>query len=339
MNVVTGGTGFVGQALVTRLLARGDHVRVISRVAHAQGAPRSTHTAAEGRLEWFQGDIRDRATIAAAFRGARHVFHAAALVNSTAPYDEFERANVVATRNVVELALEARADRFVHVGTINVYGIPEAAGTMTERSPYREWGEPYADTKIRASRLLHEYTGRGMSCATIHPGFVYGPGDRAFVPTLIRQMRIGLMPLWGPQPATVNLVYVDDLVDALLLAAAVEAARDEEFLILNEERVALATICDAIARQLGIGYRTIRLPYAAMTALARLSVWLAHRGVLSRPMLSTTDVKSFGHQFRFSTAKARTVLGWMHTTPFEIGIERAIAAAAPRLPAPSSILP
>jgi nucleoside-diphosphate-sugar epimerase len=113
-------------------------------------------------------------------------------------------------------------------------------------------------------------------------------------------------------------------VDALMLAAESDAARDEDFIILDEGQVGLSGICAVIARELGLKYRAVHLPYRAMMAVAKATVKLTHMGVMPRPILSTTDVKSFGHDFRFSVAKASGVLGWKQKTSFETGIREAL---------------
>ena len=281
--LVTGGSGFVGSALVRRLLGLGHNVRVVSRSPQDAASAASGTPAGSGRLEWFTADVRDKRSIAPAFADARYVFHAAALVNSTASYAEFDRANVLATRNVCELAHDARVERLIHVGTCDVFGIPQPGEIMTEKTPYRAWNEPYADTKIHATEIVNGYRGK-IVCSTIHPGFVYGPGDRAFVPSLIRQLRDGFFPLWGPREAKVNLIYIDDLVDALMLAAESDAARDEDFIILDEGQVGLSGICAVIARELGLKYRAGHLPYRAMMAVAKATVKLTHMGVMPRPI-------------------------------------------------------
>jgi nucleoside-diphosphate-sugar epimerase len=323
--VVTGGSGFVGAALTRRLLDHGATVRVISRFAESparQALEAGARSA--GRLEWFCGDIADAASVRAAFHGARTVFHAAALVNSHAPRAVFDRANVQATETVCALSLEAGAGKLVHVSTCDVFGLPRGKEIITEETPYRRWREPYADSKIRAAEIVKAFRARGLVTSIVYPGWVYGPGDRNFVPALRRQLESGLMPLWGPAGFELHLVFVEDLVDGLI-AAAGEAADNDDFLMLDESSgVEMGDLCGHIAAHFKLTYRALKVPYAAMHAAAWLSQHVARLGFSDKPLLTTTDVKSFGYRFRYSAAKARRVLGWAPRTPVRAGLSAAL---------------
>jgi nucleoside-diphosphate-sugar epimerase len=172
---------------------------------------------------------------------------------------------------------------------------------------------------------VHAYRSRGLASAVVHPGWVYGPGDRAFLPALVRQIATGILPLWGPAGSSINLVYVEDLVDALVTAGDSPAARNEDFLVLDETSdVGLDDLCRRAAAFLGIRHRPVQVPYALAYAVAVLSQGSARLGLVRRPPFTTTDVRSFGHRFRFSTAKARRLLGWSPRTPFRDGIDAAL---------------
>jgi nucleoside-diphosphate-sugar epimerase len=322
--VVTGGSGFVGTALTRRLLGLGCKVRVISRFAESAARAALTGTREAGALEWFCGDIADAASVRAAFAGARYVFHVAALVNSPAPRAVFERANVQATENICALSLAARVAKLIHVSTCDVFGLPRGAEIITEETPYRPWREPYADSKIRAAEVVKAYQAQSLVSSIVYPGWVYGPGDRAFIPALRRQLESGLMPLWGPEGFEIHLVFVEDLVDGLVQAAG-SAADNEDFLILDDASgIEMADLCGHIATHFKLSYRKLEVPYAAMHAVAWLSQQAARLGFLDKPPITTTDVKSFGHSFKYSAAKARRVLGWAPRTPVSEGLKAAL---------------
>ena len=105
--LVTGGTGFIGFALVKRLLAAGYSVRIVSRGSNTnKELEKYLLETADSRLELFIGDIKNLDSIRSAFENVSHVFHTAALLNSILPYERFYEANVLATRNICELCLE-----------------------------------------------------------------------------------------------------------------------------------------------------------------------------------------------------------------------------------------
>lgn len=320
-DVVTGASGFIGGALMRRLLGEGRTVRAVSRrPPPARDAPEQA-----GRLEWVQADLRDPGALGDALVGAAAVFHVAGLVDMAAGFEEARAANVETTRTVCAAAARAGVGRLVFVSTCDVFGAPAPGEVIDETTPYRRWGLPYPDTKIEASRVVRDAGARGLPVSLIYPGMVYGPGDRSFLPTLSAHVRTGVMALWGPRDFQLQLVFIEDLVDALLLAAEAEAAVGEGFLVLEEASgVTLAALARRLARAFRRRMLTVRAPTAAMRGLAQAAEFAAARGWVGRPLLTRTEVAFFAHDFRFSTAKARRLLGWRPRTRFEAGFAAAV---------------
>ena len=114
-------------------------------------------------------------------------------------------------------------------------------------------------------------------------------------------------------------------MDALLTAGGSPAARGEEFLVLDDaSEVDLDALCRRAARYLELRYRALRLPYAAVYATAVLAQRAARLGLLERPPFTTNDVRSFGHRFHYSAAKAARLLRWSPRMPFDDGMEAAL---------------
>jgi 2-alkyl-3-oxoalkanoate reductase len=324
--LVSGGTGFVGQALVRRLLLLGYKVRVATRSAQGPRQDEIRAAAADaGRLQLYECDIAEPSSLAGAFEGVRLVFHAAAMVNAVDSYAAFERANVRATENMCSLSLSHAVEKLIHVSTCDVFGIPEADEIITERTPFRRWNEPYADTKLTAAEVVKAYQQKGLVSTIIYPGWVYGPGDRAFVPSVVQQLRSGFMPVWGPDSFRLNLIFIEDLVDALLLSIDHAASDNEDFLILDAVNgVAMEDLYRRIASFLSLKFRLIHLPYWLIHLAGRIAQSAFRIGLTKRPELSTTTVKSFGFPFTFSNEKARNMLGWQPKTDFDPGIRQAL---------------
>ncbi|WP_205757869.1 hypothetical protein, partial [Lactobacillus crispatus] len=104
---------------------------------------------------------------------------------------------------------------------------------------------------------------------------------------------------------------------------------------------AMKDLCEQIASYFDIGYRSVRVPYQFMYLLAWMSHHLVRLGAVKTPLLTTTDVKSFGYRFRFSAAKARDVLGWSPRTSFIVGMEAALRWYSENLiePETKSVMP
>jgi 2-alkyl-3-oxoalkanoate reductase len=325
ISVVTGAAGFVGGALVRRLLAGGDRVRAVvlpddPLVGSLRGAvPRDA-------LEIVAADVTDFAVLKSAFAGATRVFHTAALVHAWAPRERFRAVNVGGARNVAEAVLEHGVSRLVHVSTSDVFGLADGDRVLDERSPFRRWDEPYADTKIEAEELLWGFhRERGLPLTVIYPGWVYGPGDRAFFPGLAEAIAGGFMIFWA-RHVRLAWAHIENLVDACLRASEEPKAVGEGYLVYDTlEGPTLEDVCARIAAAIGAKAPTGHVPYALALGVARvLEVGWRAVGARTPPPLRSVDVKAFGAQWHFSNDKARRDLGWAPRVDTEDGMRRAL---------------
>lgn len=332
-SLVTGAAGFLGQALVRRLLAEGESVRAVvlpkdPRLQELRSLGSSTEN-----LRIIEADVTEPSSLDDAFTRVTRVFHTAALIHAWAPWERFRAVNVGGTRNVAECALRHEVERMVHVSTTDVFGIPRSEEVLDEASPFRPWGEPYADTKIEAERWLWDFREtRGLPLSVVYPGWVFGPGDAAFFPSLARAISDGMMLFWQ-RDVRLPWVYVDNLADACLLAGTHPAAVGNGYIIHDAaDDPTLQQVCARIADVLGKKAPKRRIPYpvAYATAWTLQHVWRLgrFRGI---PPLLTVDVKAFGHRWNLSTEKARRELGWVPKTPIEEAMESALRALRERL--------
>lgn len=325
--MVTGGAGFVGSAIVSRLLARGDRVRAVVLPGDPKVAELRAASAGSDRLFVVEADVTDRESLAPAFEGAELVFHTAALVHGWASWERFRAVNVGGLRNVATLAREHGATRLLHVSTSDVFGIPRPGEVLDESSPFRRWGEPYADTKIEAEEWLWGFRRESeLPVSVIYPGWVYGPGDEAFFPGLADAIRSGLMMFWC-RDLRLPWVYVDNLVDACVLAVSRGEANGEGYIVHDGEGgPTLEEVCAEIAGAIGAKRPRRHVPYRFALGVAYLlqALWKLGR-VSSPPPLLSVDVKAFGRPFPLSNRKIRHDLGWEPRVPVEEGMRRALA--------------
>jgi len=334
VSVVTGASGFVGGALVRRLLAEGDEVRAIV-LPNDPLARELYEIDAPGRLRIVTGDVTDTASIAPAFESADRVFHTAALVHAWAPLDRFQRVNVGGTRNVAEVALAAGVTRLVAISTSDVFGLPRGDEVFDESSPRHRWNEPYADSKIEAEQWLWRlHRDSVMPLSIIYPGWVYGPGDRAFFPGLADAIASRTMLFWY-RGARLPFVYIDNLVDACLLAASSPRALGRGFIIYDSNDLTMEDLCARIATAIGARRPRLHVSYGLAHAAASLmqTTWRLLRRPTPPPLM-TVDVKAFGKQWFFSNARARQELGWEPKVSFEDGLALAIEDLVRRRSAP-----
>lgn len=332
-SLVTGGAGFVGRALVEGLLARGAPVRALVLPGERGLDDLKARPELAGRLEVVEGDITDAHALSAVFDAIDVVYHAAALVHAWAPRERFVNVNVGGTRNIAELSLAHGVHRLVAISTSDVFGMPLGDTVFDENSPYRPWGEPYPDTKIDAARWLWRlHRESGLPLTVIYPGWVYGPGDGAFFPGLAEAIAARKMFFWT-RGAKLPFVYIDNLVDACLLAADRPEANGHGYIVHDDsDGPTLEDLCASIAEVVGAPPPRAHVPYALAHATARtLETLWRWRGATSEPPLRSVDVKAFGMQYHLSSAKIRRQLSWQPRVATAEGMRRALAALRARL--------
>lgn len=177
MILVTGGTGFIGSYIIKNLLAKDLPVRAIRR---SSALPFIFPVSGSEKMEWFETDIMDVCGLKEAMEGVACVIHAAAMV-SFHPADQTRmyKVNVEGTENVVNMALESRVKRIIHVSSVSALGRSQHGETVTEE---KEWEDSNRNTAYGKSKRLAEmqvYRGieEGLAGAIINPSTVLGFGD------------------------------------------------------------------------------------------------------------------------------------------------------------------
>lgn len=213
--LVTGGTGFLGGALARRLAALGAKVTALGR-DHTKGSTLQ----AEG-ITFAAVDLSLPGVLVPLVDDQEWVFHCAALSSPWGPRADFVRANVDATRHLLAAARVASVARLVHVSTPSLYfafrdqlSIPETC------APADPQPNVYAATKLAAEKLVDAASAEGLPVITLRPRALFGPGDNTLFPRLLRVAARGRFPLIGGGDPWIDVTYIDNAVDALLLAAA-----------------------------------------------------------------------------------------------------------------------
>ena len=258
--LVTGATGFVGGRLVERLAGvDGVGVRVLvrnlSRLARL----------ARFDLEVARGDVTDRRSVEAAVEGCDVIVHCAYGSDGSARHQE--RVNVDGTRNVIAAAAAANAARVVHVSTVSVYGAV-AEGVVDESRPRRPPPDLYSRTKADAERLAEAMAARGAPVTIVQPTVVYGPWAPAWTVNVLAQLTSHRVMLVDGGRGVCNAVYVDDLVDGLLLSATSPRAVAQTFLLSGPEAVTWREFYRRFERMLGFR-STVEVAADDMTSFRR----------------------------------------------------------------------
>ena len=307
--LVTGATGFIGGHLAQRLVREGRQVRCLVR----KGGDTSLLDTLD--VEIATGDLTSRRSLVRAAQGCRDVFHCGALVSDWATAEEISRVNVEGTRNLLEACAGASVLRFVHFSTTDVYGHPGDAAVEETHTPsgFANW---YAQTKLEAeAEVRRAESAHPLDAVILRPATVYGPRSTDVVGEIAEAIRGRRMVLVDGGRAIAGLCYIDNLIDAAVLAGSHEAAPGQAFNITDGLDVTWRQFTDGLAQGLGCSEPRWSLPYWAANGLG-VSLEHGYRFLRrttrleTQPLLSRQAVHVLGRDQDFSNRKARELLGW-----------------------------
>ena len=303
--LVTGATGFLGHSLVTQLAAQGVAVRALVR-------PTSdvTQLRALG-AELAVGDVTDPASLPAALAGCRAVIHAAGLFRFWGATGDFERVNVLGTAHMLEAALRQSVERFVHVSTVAVIGVPPAGQTLTEATPCHP-ADAYQRSKLDGESLVRQYQqATGLPALILRPGAFYGPGGRyAFNRLFFEDPLKGLLIQVHRGLRLTFPAFVPDVAAACV--AALRFGRPGAVYNISGASLPHAEVNRIVSRLAGLPAFRLNVPAAAMLALARWSTRRAER-TGREPYYPVNLANYVFHDWPVSSALAAADLGFRPT--------------------------
>ncbi len=258
--LVTGSTGFIGSHLVEALIASGYNVRCLVRSTSDRRWIESLC------VELVNGDCLDIDTLKESVKGCDYVFHLAGLTKACREED-FYCVNVKGTENIVNAVLQANPDikRFVFLSSQAAVG-PSFNGTPVNESTEPHPVSVYGRSKLEAEKIVGS-AGDRIPVTIIRPPAVYGPRDRDFY-FFFKLIKRGIFPYWGR--SQYSLVYIDDLINGIILSVENSAAVGKTYFIADMEIHTNEEIALTIAKILGRPLRKVRVPRAIMPFLASI---------------------------------------------------------------------
>jgi len=233
---ITGANGFIGRKLAEVFSQAGAEVCGMDMVANTEN-------------NIVQGDLSTPEKWRDTLNGCDLVIHTAAVVSNALNYEQTWQVNVAGTKTVLDEAIACGSvKRFVHLSSVAACGF-EATSTIDETMPLKTHNHPYRDTKITSEHLVMNYQSSShIDCTIIRPADVYGPGSRPWIITPIEEMKKNkfMVPtgMFGP-------IYIDDLVDGILLAAEKDAGKGQIFILSGEGEVTNQAYFGLLANMLG----------------------------------------------------------------------------------------
>ncbi len=318
--LVTGAAGLLGSHVAELALERGDAVRVLVRPGE------DVSWLAKAGAEVCRGDMTDRASLQAAVRSVDRVVNCAARMGFWGPETEFELVNVRGPKILVEAAMTAGVQRFVHVSTIDVHGLV-VGDRADETTPYGLERDPYCRSKTAGERVLqHLIEDRSAPVTIVRPGLIYGPRDTNSFGRFARLIEQGKMVIIGSGNNHLPLIHVTDVAQGILLASEADQAIGRAYLLVNDEPVTQRDYFNAIARELGVPPPSRHIPYRLALALGATVEMVGHLTRMKQPPpLMRFGLKQIGGENRFVISRARNELGFSPRVNLAEGVRRGIA--------------
>jgi dihydroflavonol-4-reductase len=299
--LVTGAGGFIGAHLAVRLSR--EHQRVVALDIDL----RRLREVRDINLELIEGDFTDPGIQRRALEGVGTVYHlAAAHLEVATGAAEFWRVNVAGLENFARAAIEAGISRFVHCSSVGVYGRVKSPPADEETPPRPEL--EYEKTKLAGEGvILDAVRDAGLPAIILRPAWVYGPGCPR-TERLFRAIRKGYFVVAGRGTTLRHCVYIRDMLEALILAAAAKDVVGKVVIIGDAAAVPLRMLVDEMARISG-GRRPRAVPFPILH-LAALAAEAMSRSLGRDPPLSRRTLRFFTGNTSFAISRARRLLGY-----------------------------
>jgi 2-alkyl-3-oxoalkanoate reductase len=318
--LVTGGGGFLGKAIVKRLLKLNYRVRSFSRGDY----PELERLGVEVR----SGDLADKNAVLWAAKGCDAVFHVAAKPGIWGDYSEYHATNVTGTQNVIEACRQTGVSKLIHTSSPSVVFGGGSMEGVTESVPYpTTYLASYPKTKAKAERKVLSANDASLATVALRPHLIWGPGDPNFLPRFIERRKSGRLARVGKNPHLVDCLYIDNAVDAHILAMERlypgSAISGKPYFISQGEPIDIGDLMDRIlaAADLDPIDRVVpeKLAYIAGWLLELIYGTLKLKG---EPPMTRFLAKQLSTAHWFDISAARRDLGYTPGITITQGLER-----------------
>jgi nucleoside-diphosphate-sugar epimerase len=310
--LITGATGFTGGHLCQRFATEGYHVRALVR-DHDRGAEMR-----RWGVETVLGDLRDRQSVERAMGGVNVVYHVAALFRpENLSRREMWEVNVQGTQYMLDAAVQAGVERFVHCSTVGVHGDVQHP-PANERAPYRP-GDYYQASKTDAEKLVLEYGARGqLPIVVFRPGGIYGPRDLRFL-KLFKAIKRRRFVMLGSGKVLYQLIYIDDLINGIVLCGTEAHALGNVYILTGQEAVSLNHLAQTIADVLAVAPPRLHFPVTPVYVAGMICETIC-KPLGVNPPLYRRRVDFFRKTRSFDVSKAMRELGFKPRIDLQTGL-------------------
>lgn len=318
--VVTGATSGLGRNLAERLRINGHQVTGFGRNVGVG------HILRKQGIEFSATDLKQTEKMTEVMRDADAVFHCAALSSPWGKYKNFYEANVVGTENVIEAVKASKGKLLIHVSTPSIYFNYTSQYDLSENTPLpKKFSNHYAATKkIAEDRVIAATKSQAIRSTIIRPRGIIGPYDQNILPRILHISKRGFMPLIDGGEALVDITYVGNVVDAMILALKEGRHQSGQvFNITNDEPIALKDLLSLTLDELEIDIPFKRIPYfAAHLAACTMEAVCKILPSSPEPPLTSYSAGVFGLSQTLNIDAAKRDLGYTPQISIKDGIKK-----------------
>lgn len=322
MNVlVTGATGFLGRKVALHLASIGYNVTGTGRNQLVGDS------LSNSGIQFKACHLENRDDIMMLCENQHFVIHCGALSSPWGKYNEFYQANVIGTKNVIDGCKKWNVSRLVHVSTPSLYfHYDERKDVKEDDSLPEKFVNHYAKTKFLAEKEVDQAFIDGLSTITIRPRALFGPGDQAIFPRLIKVCEKGMFPKVGSGDVVIDMTYIDNAVDAILLCMnSGSETLGQKYNITNGERVQLYSMIDTVMKRLGRSFTYKQISFKKAFHLATSLEYVSKLLLFGKePLLTRYTVSVLSQSQTLSIEKAKSELGYKPAVSVEDGTKEFI---------------
>jgi len=244
--LVTGAAGFVGSRLVERVALGTDYkVKAMIRQFSGPGLARLARLPVEVVL----ADLLDVNALIEAAKDCDFIVHCA--YGNSGSSKQRKEATISGTENILRAALRGHVQKVIHLSSATVHGRNPKSSVVDESAPFANDGDAYSASKIEAEKIVWRYhQEHGLPVVVFRPALVYGPYSKTWTVGIVKEIQIGAILVNGGNGAA-NLIYVDNLIDAILLAMDKASGDGEAFLLVDDEQLTWRDVYQCYAEMMG----------------------------------------------------------------------------------------
>mgnify|MGYP001394916840 CR=1 FL=1 len=315
---ITGATGLVGKNLAFYLKENGYHVIAIGR------SREKLRVLEERGIDTRIADVGDENSLKEAFKDVEVVVHAAGSVDPFGSRESIFATNYGGTQKALSAAAEQGVTQFIHISSLSVITGQGDQYNVDEQAPLRLCGESYADSKVEAENWVMN-SGLDIAVTALRPGFIYGPGERAWLPRLIHSIEHGRAMLIDGGLKETNVIYVGNLSKAIESAILNAAAYNEVYNLTDGQKISKKQLFDAIADGMELPRVNKKIPSLiakiACESISSIAPYLPENKQRKLSRFSRAAFRLAGVNQGFSIAKAEKDLNYTKRTRFEEGMK------------------